>query len=206
VVALIEAVRRAPGELTLITLGPLTNVAAAVRLAPDLAAKVAYCYVMAGAAACLGNITPAAEYNVWVDPEAARIVFHSGMKILMVGWEHCRGPANLDDRDLVAIRALDTPYAHFTLDCNRSALAASRGWLGDPGLGLPDPVTVAIALDPAVCTRRSRHYVEVETNSDVTRGMTVVDELGVLKRDPNLEVCWAIDVERWKQTLIRTLS
>ncbi|HEX9638803.1 MAG TPA: nucleoside hydrolase [Acidobacteriota bacterium] len=204
--ALIAAARAHPGEYTLVTLGPLTNIAAALRLAPDLAGLIGMCYVMGGAAACLGNITPAAEYNIWVDPEAARIVFDSGLPILMVGWEHCRGAANLLDDEIEQLRSLGTPYADFTLDCNRCALQASREWLGDPGLGLPDPVAMAIALDPAVCTRRSRHHVEVETASEITRGMTVVDELGVLKRAPNLEVCWAIDAARWKSVLRRCLQ
>jgi purine nucleosidase len=203
--AFIEAIRAAPGEIDLITLGPLSNIAAALRIAPDIAGKIPMCYVMGGAAACLGNFTPAAEYNIWVDPEAARVVFHAGIPLLMVGWEHCRGEANLDDEDIAFLRGLNTPYADFTIDCNASAIKANREWLGDPGLPLPDPVTMAIALDPAVCTRRSMHYVDVETQSEVTRGMTVVDELGVWNKEPNIEVCWEVDPALWKETLIKTL-
>jgi len=199
--ALIRLIRAAPGAYTLVTLGPLTNIALALRQAPDLAAAVRQCVVMGGAACTVGNITPAAEYNIWVDPEAARIVFHSGMPILMVGWEHCRGAAALDDADMARLRAIGTPHAAFALDCNRTALRASREWLGEPGLTLPDPVTMAIVLDPAVCTARSRHYVDVETQSELTRGMTVVDRLGVTRRPPNVEVCWAIDPQRWKAVL-----
>jgi purine nucleosidase len=203
--ALIEAVRASPGEITLVTLGPLSNIAAALRIAPDINEKIPMCYVMGGAAACLGNVTPAAEYNIWVDPEAAQVVFHSGIPILMVGWEHCRGAANLDAADMAFMRAMDTPCANFTLDCNRSAIEANRQWLGDPGLALPDPVTMAIALEPGVCTRRAKHYVDVEIQSDLTRGMTVVDELNVLNMKPNIEVCWAIDALRWKEILYTCL-
>lgn len=203
---LIRRIRSAPGEYTLVTLGPLTNVAMAIRQAPDIATKVKDCYIMGGAACTVGNITPAAEYNIWFDPEAAHIVFHSGMPMLMVGWEHCRGRCALDDADMAAVRSMDTPFAHFTLDCNRDALKASVEWLGEPGLTLPDPVTMAIALDPAVCTKRSKHYVDVETHSDLTRGMTVVDHLGVTNKPANLDVCWEIDVDRWKDTLYRTLQ
>lgn len=203
--ALIEAVRAAPGEITLVTLGPLTNIAVALQMAPDLAEKIPMCYVMGGAAACLGNITPAAEFNIWVDPEAAQIVFHSGMPLLMVGWELCRGTANLDETDQADVRSIDTPYAHFSLDCNASAIKANQEWLGDPALALPDPVTMAIALDPTVCTRKGKHFVDVEIHSELTRGMTVVDELGVTKQTPNIEVCWAIDIPRWKDTLYQTL-
>jgi len=203
--AFIKAVRNAPGEITLVTLGPLSNIASAIRIAPDIVDMIPMCYTMGGAAACLGNVTPAAEYNIWVDPEAAKIVFDSDMPVLMVGWEHCRGDANLDVEDIQFIRSINSPYAHFTIDCNASAIKANQEWLGDPGLPLPDPVTMAIALDPAVCTRRASHYVDVETRSELTRGMTVVDELGVLNKEPNIEVCWEIDIMRWKETLYRTL-
>jgi purine nucleosidase len=216
--AIIETFRAAPGEITLVTLGPLSNVGTALLREPKLAGWVKMCYVMGGAACTVGNITPAAEYNIWCDPEAARILFRSGMKIMMVGWEHCRGEAQLDDAEMEMVRGFDTPYAHFALDCNQSALQASREWLSDPGLGLPDPVTMAIALDRAVCTRSDWHHVEVECDSELTRGMTVVDERGVAntgpnietwkplnQKEPNVEVCWAIDVARWKETLYNTL-
>ena len=216
--AILEAFRAAPGEITLATLGPLSNVGTALLREPALAEWVKDCYVMGGAACAVGNITPAAEYNIWCDPEAARILFHSGMKIIMVGWEHCRGRANLGDAEMAMIRGFDTPYAHFTLDCNQSALEASRRWLSDPGLGLPDPVTMSVALDPVICTRSAWHHVEVECDSELTRGMTVVDERGVVntgpnietwkpvnQESPNVEVCWAIDVERWKETLYKAL-
>jgi purine nucleosidase len=203
--AFIKAVRGAPGKITLVTLGPLSNIASAIRIAPDIVDKIPMCYTMGGAAACLGNVTPAAEYNIWVDPEAAKIVFDSGIPLLMVGWEHCRGEANLDEEDISYIRSINTSYAHFAIDCNASAIKANQEWLGDPGLPLPDPVTMAVALDPAVCTRRGSHYVDVETRSELTRGMTVVDELGVLNKDPNIEVCWEIDIKLWKETLYQTL-
>lgn len=204
--ALIRLIRASPGEYTLVTLGPLTNIALALQRAPEIARLVKQVYLMGGAANAVGNITPAAEYNIWVDPEAARAVFHSGLPILMVGWEHSRGEAALDDNDMGHVRSLNTPFAHFTLDCNQTALKASRERQGDPGLTLPDPVTMAIALDPAVCTRRSVHFVDVETTSELTRGMTVVDRLGVTGRPVNLEVCWGIDAGKWKQTLYRSLQ
>ena len=203
--ALIDCVRANPGQVTLVTLGPLTNIALALRKAPDIVDKIPMTYVMGGAAVALGNISPAAEFNIWVDPEAAHIVFHSGLPLLMVGAEHSRDDANLDDDDIEQVRTFDTPFGHFTIDCNLFALEANREWFKESGIGLPDPVTMAIALDPEVCTRRSRHYVDVEIASEVTRGMTVVDQRGVLQRPPNVEVCWEIDVPRWKETLYRTL-
>lgn len=215
--ALIDTIRAHPG-IVLVTLGPLTNVALAVSKAPEIVANVSRCVVMGGAACTVGNVTPAAEYNVWVDPEAARIVFHSGLPIEMVGWELCRGEANIMLDEMATIRGYGTPLAEFAMDCNRRALEANQAQSGDPGLGLPDPVAMSIALDPTICTRMSKHYVDVETHSDLTRGMTVVDQLGVTaddrnrlvweyitERDPNVTVCWEIDILRWKEMLYSVL-
>jgi purine nucleosidase len=203
--ALIRLVRARPSEYALVTLGPLTNIAMALRRAPDLAGKIKQVYIMGGAACTVGNITPAAEYNIRVDPEAAHIVFHSGLPILMIGWEHCRGASALDNADMDLVRAIGTKFAHFTLDCNKAALKASTEWTHEPGLTLPDPVAMAIALDPSICTRRSRHHVEIEISSEVTRGMTVVDEIGVTNKPANADICWAMDAFRWKEMLYRLL-
>lgn len=203
-----ELLRRfeaAPGKITLVTLGPLTNIATALSVEPRLARWVKEAYVMLGAACAVGNVTPAAEYNAWCDPEAAQIVFQSGMKLLMVGWEHCRGAAGLDDNERQAVLAFGTERARFAIDCNRVALEASRTLHHDAGLELPDPVTMAIALNPAVCVRRSAHHVQVACDLELTRGMTVVDALNVTKKPANAEVCWEIDVPLWKETLYQTL-
>jgi len=82
---LINAFRDNPEQIELVTLGPLTNIATALKQEPELAQWVKHCYVMGGAACCEGNVTPAAEYNIWCDPEAAEIVFNSGMSITMIG-------------------------------------------------------------------------------------------------------------------------
>ncbi len=207
--ALIDAARRYGGELNLVTLGPLTNIATALTLAPDIAQKIKSCTIMGGAAASLGNITPAAEFNIWVDPESAKAVFFSGMSMLMVGWEHCRAEANLSDEEIATVRSFKTKYADFAIDCNYHALKANREWLQDPGLGLPDPVAMSVALDPAICTKRGTHHVNVEYGSELTRGMTVVDQLDVmhegLKPSKNMDVVWEIDPVKWKDALYRCL-
>ncbi len=209
---------RAQRDVTLVTLGPLTNIALAIASAPEIVASVERCVVMGGAACAVGNVTPAAEFNVWADPDAARRVFHSGLPIEMVGWELCRGPATLDDEDIAYVRSFGTDLATFALDCNRTALIAGKRQSGEPGLGLPDPVAMSIALDPKIATRVGRCYVDVETISDLTRGMTVVDQLDVTHdernravwgelrgRPANVKVCWAIDVLAWKESLYRSL-
>jgi purine nucleosidase len=212
--AIIETVRANPG-LTLVTLGPLTNVAMAVSRAPGIVDGIERCVVMGGAANTVGNSTPAAEFNIWHDPDAAAIVFRSGLPIEMVGWERCRFEASLDAAEIAATRALGTPFAEFAIDCNATAIAATARVFGAAGLPLPDPVAMAVALDPSICTRSSKHRVEIETASDLTRGMTVVDQLNVTKRRDagpawaqagEATICWEIDIPRWKLLLRESLS
>ncbi len=215
--AIIETVRAHPG-ITLVTLGPLTNVALALARAPEIAANVARTVVMGGAPCCEGNVTPAAEYNVWVDPEAARIVARSGLPIELVGWHLCRGSAALDAADIEHVLSFGTPLARFAIECNSTAMAAYRVQTGENGISLPDPVAMSIALDPSICTAASAHYLEIETASELTRGMTVVDRLNIAGNDRNhaiwkraldggrkAEICWTIDVPRWKQALYAAL-
>ena len=97
--AILETVEANPG-LVLVTLGPLTNIALALSKKPAIAANVSRCVVMGGAPCCEGNVTPAAEYNIWVDPEAARIVMRSGLPIELIGWQLCRGDAVLAEADI----------------------------------------------------------------------------------------------------------
>ncbi len=214
--AIIETVRANPG-IVLVTLGPLTNVAMALAREPAIAASVSRCVLMGGNPCSVGNVTPAAEYNVWVDPEAARMVLHSGMPIELVGWHLCCGEAVLNQADIDHVLSLDTPLARFAIECNTAARQALRVQTGEDGISLPDPVAMSIALDPTVCTSTSAHYTEVEVASGLTRGMTVVDRLGVAADERNREVwravlglpkasvCWTIDVARWKQGLYAAL-
>lgn len=220
--ALIETIKANPG-IMLVILGPMTNVALALAKAPEIVAQVGRCVVMGGAACTVGNITPAAEFNIWCDPEAARMCFRSGLPIEMVGWEHCRGAATLTlDEIRHCKETIGTPLAHFAIDCNASAIAAGRDLFGESGLALPDPVTMAVAIDPTIATRMSKHYVEIECEGVYTRGMTVVDQQNVVtmptmperalwqpltKRGaPNASVVWEIDVPRWKQQLFELLG
>ena len=216
--AIIATVRSNPG-MTIVTLGPLTNIALALAQAPDLVPSVGRCVVMGGAPCCEGNVTPAAEYNMWVDPEAARMVFRSGLPIELVGWQLCRGGAVISPADIEFIGKIGTPLAHFAVECNSTARAAYRKQTGEDGISLPDPVCMSIALDPSIGYESSRHYVDIETESELTRGMTVVDRLGVaadqrnrttwaelIGREPNAKVYWAIDAPRWKQALYAALK
>jgi purine nucleosidase len=204
--ALIRTIRANPG-CVLVTLGPLTNVAMALTQAPDIAELVGRCVVMGGAANAVGNVTPAAEFNLWFDPHAAAIAFASGLPIEMVGWELCRGPAGFDATEQAEVRALDTELAHFAIDCNAKAIAAIAEQSGSDTLELPDPVAMAVALKPEdVVVRSSRHHVAVEAQSPLTRGMSVVDSLDVTGHEPTAEVVWEIDNAAFKSLVVDSLT
>ncbi|HEY3626597.1 MAG TPA: nucleoside hydrolase [Terracidiphilus sp.] len=216
--ALISVVLANPG-IELITLGPLTNVALALIRRPELARSISRCVIMGGAPCCEGNVTPAAEYNIWVDPEAARMVFASGLRIEMIGWHLSRFDAVLNEREIENVLALGTPQSEFAVRANSTAGIAYQKQTGQKGISLPDPVAMAVLLDPKLKLAVSRHYVAIECNSDLTRGMTVVDRLGVAADPRNfrtwssvietghtIEICWKLDVPGWKSALFDALK
>jgi purine nucleosidase len=215
--AMIEAIEGNPG-LVLVTLGPLTNVALALARKPEIAKKVSRCVVMGGAPCCEGNVTPAAEYNIWVDPEAARIVLGSSLPLELIGWHLCRYEAALGPSDIEFVLSFGTERARFAIECNSHARQAYFEQTREDGISLPDPVAMSIALDPTIATCWGEHYVEVETSSELTRGMTVVDRLNVaanarnravwsdlLAKGPNAKVCWTIETNRWRGALYAAL-
>ena len=211
--AILDLSKRYSG-LTLVTLGPLTNIAIALLRDPKLADRISRCVVMGGNPCCIGNVTPAAEYNIWCDSEAAEIVLRSGMRIDLVGWHLSRDDAILNDAEIARIRAIGSPLANFAIDCNRTAAAAYKIQTGEIGISLPDPVAMGVALDPSIITQASDHRVMIECRSELTRGMTVVDQLNVAGDARNLStwssaksarVIWKIDVPAFKKQLSAAL-
>ena len=216
--AIIETALKHPG-MEMITLGPLTNLALALAREPRIAANISRCVVMGGAPCCEGNVTPAAEFNIWVDPEAARIVFLSGLPIEMVGWQISREKAVIDTQDIAGILALQTPLAEFAIRCNSTAAAAYHTQTGEHGISLPDPIAMAVLLHPELSLSSSMHFIEIETASELMRGTTVVDRLGVgsdprnhrvwnraITQARKTNVCWTLDVAGWKAALMEALA
>lgn len=216
--AMIRIAESCPG-LEVVTLAPLTNVALALQKKPSIASNVRRCVIMGGAPCCEGNVTPAAEYNIWCDPEAARMVIDSGVPIELVGWHLCRGDAALSRSDIERVLSLGTRLAKFTIECNSVAQEAYLVQTGEHGISLPDPVAMAVALDPSIVTSQSEHFMDIETGSELTRGMTVVDRLDVAGDERNrsvwaarlassqrAKIVWTIDNARWKQMLYAALE
>jgi pyrimidine-specific ribonucleoside hydrolase len=165
-----QIVRNYPGEVTLITIGPLTNVATALNSDAELAGMIRG-LVMMGGSLSGGNITPAAEFNVYVDPEAARIVFQSGIPVTMVGLDVTR-KTSLTDEHVRVLEAAQNPVSQAAAKIGRNAINHNRerGYLVGPNMH--DSLAVAGFLDPTILKLQD-YYVDVETTGELTAGATL---------------------------------
>lgn len=187
-VVIVDAVLGSPGEVTLVTLGPLTNVATAVLRAPEIADAVERVVVMGGTGVDgPGNVTPMAEYNFWADPDAAAVVMRSGLPVELVGWDVSIASAVVTPERAAAIRAVGTQLADFAVDIQASVAEAVSGYDGLEGPDLPDPIAMAHALDPAPATA-VRAAVDVIDGDGPARGAMSVDRLGFTGQPPNATV------------------
>jgi inosine-uridine nucleoside N-ribohydrolase len=183
---ILQIVRKYPGEITLITIGPLTNIATALDMDAELAGMVRG-VVMMGGSLSGGNITPAAEFNVYVDPEAARIVFQSGIPITMVGLDVTR-KTSLTDEHVRILEAGQNPVSQAAAKIARNAINHNReqGFLVGPNMH--DSLAVAGFLDPSLLKFQD-FYVDVETTGELTAGETLgySPMSGDLQRRPESE-------------------
>jgi purine nucleosidase len=201
---LVDAIRARPGELTLVTLGPLTNVARAFELAPDAPSKLSSLVMMGGTSDAVGNVSPVAEFNIWADPESAALVFSSGAPITMVGWDVSRKYAVFTPEDANALRALG-PLGAFSVEIQRTLIEFARDHTKLAGYDLPDPIAMAVALDRSVATDVRRVHVAVERRGELTRGQTVVDH-DARFGDANADVVFAASRERFLALLHAALT
>ena len=193
-----------PDSITLCTLGPLTNVALALVQEPSVASRIKEIVFMGGAAINPGNTTPAAEFNIYVAPHAANVVFHSGVQLTMIGLdvthqvlvtaERIEKIRKIGGRASTAVAEILSFYCRFDLD--------RYGMEGGP---LHDPCVIAHLLDDAIFTTRHVN-VEVETDSSLTLGETVVDWWHMTNRAPNCHVGEWANHERFFELLIERLA
>jgi len=200
-----DLIRQHPEEISLVCLGPLTNIAAAFRSDPSLPKKIKEIVLMGGSMSG-GNVTPAAEFNIYVDPEAARIVFHSGAPVVMVGLDVTR-KALLREEDVRRLESGSDPVARLAARLGRNGVERSKR-AGGRGPAMHDPLAMAVLLDKSI-VQREKYYVDVETAGELTAGETLVYRRPPLRRSapwispfenselqqyqPNVEV--ATDVE-----------
>ncbi len=164
------------GTLTLVTLGPLTNLAAVLVRDSTFLDRVRHVYCMAGAADMVGNISASAEYNVWADPEAAAVVLQhaSPDRVTFVGWDVSRTRAVMTTEDQDRLVRLGTPLATFANDINQAVNDWTTNVTGLAGYDLPDPITMAVALNPSIVTRHEAVRVSVGLGPEV-RGQLIID-------------------------------
>jgi purine nucleosidase len=194
--AMIEAFRKEPGELELVALGPLTNLALAIRIEPQFASWVKRCVIMGGTGVLPGNATPLSEFNWWIDPEAVHIVLESGMKVEMVGWDVSLADSVIDTDLAEELRNLG-PLGQFSIDIQKSLRRFIEEVTGRTGFDWPDPIAMAVALEPDIASSEAHRRVEVSLGLGHERGQTIVDHLGNTKREPNCRVVYRVDRERF---------
>lgn len=185
-----EVLEASEEPVALIPTGPLTNIAALLLLYPHLKPKIRHIYMMGGGIR-FGNWTPAAEFNILVDPEAANVVFQSGVPITMAGLDVTER-ALVFPEDFERIRAVGNPVAKVVAEWLDFFYGFHRS-IGYPGAPVHDAVAVAALIRPEIMTMRNM-YVAVETTGDYCRGATVGDPLGILNQPANARVI--VDIDR----------
>jgi pyrimidine-specific ribonucleoside hydrolase len=201
---IVRLVRACPGPVTLVPTGPLTNVALFLRAVPTLARERIAAISLMGGSLGVGNTTASAEFNIWADPEAAAIVFESGIPIHMAGLDVTHQALVLPT-DIERLEALGTRTGRVFADLMRFFGIHHRERYGWPGPPIHDAVAVAELVAPWLIVRRPLR-IDVETGDGLTRGRTVADQRGVTGRDPNAEVEVAIDREAFLDLVIEAVG
>jgi purine nucleosidase/pyrimidine-specific ribonucleoside hydrolase len=189
-----DVVQASPDPVTLVATGPLTNVATVLQRRPETAGRLREIVLMGGSTD-RGNTTPYAEFNIYVDPEAADVVFSSGVPVTMVGL-NLTHQALATDAVLTRLRAMGTELGSVVAEWMTFFAATYRAVFGLSDPPVHDPCAVALVIDPDVI-RCVDAFVAIETEGRWTRGATVVDLHGRLGRPPNARVAMQLDVERF---------
>jgi len=203
--AIADLVNSNPGEITIVEIAPMTNLALALRKDPGIARKVRHFYFMGGANQYPGNVTPVAEFNMWVDPDAAKIVLSSGLPMTMVGWDICMRHALIGPEEYAEIEAMKTPESRFFVAVNRQVRKFTSKRVGMDATTCPDSITMSIVLNPKVAIDVRRRYVEVDNAPGVSRGATLVDDQGLLGKRPNASVVYEASHDLYRAMLYRLL-
>ncbi len=193
-----------PGAITLCPLGPLTNIATALEKAPDIAERVDQIVLMGGAYFEVGNVTPAAEFNIYVDPQAAEIVFKSGIDIVVMPLDVTHKVLVTKERN-AAFRAIGNAAGTAVAQMTDFFERFDREKYGSPGAPLHDPCVTAYLIRPDLFSGRHVN-VEIETSSELTMGMTVADWWCVTDRTPNATFMGSVDADGFFALLTERLA
>jgi len=197
------ALRQDARPLTVVAVGPLTNVATALDREPRIAARIERISIMGGAIG-LGNWTPSAEFNIYADPEAADLVFRSGVPITLVPLEATH-QALATEPVLARIAALDTPVARMSDALLRYFAETYERVFGFPAPAVHDPCAVAAVIDPSILDARAMN-VTIDLGSELSLGRTVCDVYGTTGRAPNADVAVGLEVDRFWDLMLTALA
>ena len=202
---IIDTLRREPaGSVTLAPIGPLSNIAMAMQRAPDIIPRIRQIILMGGAYFEVGNITPAAEFNIYVDPHAAQVVFASGVPVIMMPLDVTHKALTRTDR-VAALRAIGNRTGVAVAEMLEFFERFDEAKYGSDGGPLHDPCTVAWMIAPDIFNGRPCN-VEIETASPLTMGMTVVDWWQVSSRPHNALVIGDLDADRFFSLITERLA
>ncbi len=202
--ALVRLTRQLPGGYTIVAIGPLTNLALATRLDPALPQRVQRLVILGGVISGRGNSwLPAAEFNFYLDPEAAFVVLENWNNILLVPWETVERH-RLKADELEELFAIESKKADFFRCTIQQRMAQQLPLYG--GVNEPDPLAVAIAMDESLIQKSERKAVTVECQGSLTRGQSIVDWNGILGKKPNAEIVLEIDQRRYVEMLKQSLQ
>lgn len=192
---LVSRIMDSPGEITLAAVGPLTNLALAVSLEPRIAQNVREVVIMGGVVAGPGNASPVAEANIHNDPDAARIVFHAGWPLTMVGLDVTRKTV-MDPAYLARLKEANTPITDFISAATPCYLSYYRRELDMDGFYVHDSSAIAYVLDPSLF-QTQKVYVDVEIGDGRSSGQTMADWRGQWEEPANVNACLAVDSARF---------
>ena len=201
---IIRVVRENPGEVTLLCVGPMTNIALAFLKAPEIVSKVRRIVSMGGAIHYPGNVTPQAEYNVFCDPEAFEIVLKSGIDFTLVPLD-VTYQCILTTDHLEKITEARSEIRNFIFDSTRFYMEFHEDYQGIKGCAINDPLAAAILLDPTLVKNRD-YYLTIELTSPTSKAKTIADHYGLLKSAPNAKVSMEVDVERFMDLFINRMN
>ena len=201
VLKILEYANKFAGELEVVALGPLTGIAMAIRLDPDLPKKIKRLYIMGTPGFGPGNTNAVAEFNIWADAEACKIVLESGMEQMYIGWDVSCGDAVITDEEISDIEQNGTDCAKFCMRCNRQLMEVNKSRFGSRCLDMADPVAMAVALWPQIVKEDLHCYTYVETAPCMTYGQVVFDYVNRAGMPKNAHMCKSLHIEKMKQLM-----
>ena len=211
---IIETVMSNPNEISIVATGPLTNIGMAILQEPELSENIKECYIMGGVFKTPGNMTPVVEYNIWNDPEAAKIVFNSGVPITLIPLDICEDNSAADSmftRDDIFDLSLmnNNKVASYIADFLPLYIDIWREYFKLVGFPMDDVIAAAVLVDDSLCKMTDRVYIDVETEGELTRGQCIAffgNQILVKPKNKNTRICTSVDGLKFKNMFKYTIS